>query len=406
MGARRAQWTAILKAHAAEEAARFIETAIQADPTPDHGYVTWILGQFRDEIIRLPEDAPAIRRLLTHWLRVKAAGFSGERDISRYSFYTLRRTVENAARKQSLRQAQKRAKQEGTETVYDDGTCRIVKLTTVPAAVALARGTNWCTCQSDQAALYLEAGPFFLILRNGRRYAQLHFQTGEMKDEADHVIVPDGALEQILRKLFQPATLADWVGLACVLGRSLLTKSQEQELLRWWSDEVDVEEGGDVLVESATHYLETFYARAPKRRGRLAKLAREALAEGRLEVAWKLDAFNLLPMAELQRSLRVAIQRYYAKREFIRLQGLLCHFQNTDLLETNPDYFDDAFLDTLWKLFRLEPAASLAIASASLSARRGRHDTFGNKFIGFYRQLKCCRSIRRMQRQRGGGGHD
>src|ERR1700674_2660088 len=55
MGAHRTQWLSMLKDYPPEEAGRLIEAAIQADPTPGHVYVTWILRHLQDESFRLPE---------------------------------------------------------------------------------------------------------------------------------------------------------------------------------------------------------------------------------------------------------------------------------------------------------------------------------------------------------------
>jgi hypothetical protein len=230
MGARRTQWLAILKRYRPDEARRLLQAAIAADPTAGQGCVTWILRQLRDQYIELPASAEQagplarVRDLLVRWQEVKAAGtFAGAADINAHNYYGLRALVERAERAPrpvSMRQQQKQIKRQGTETVYEGGRYRIVRVTDPETAVALARGTRWCTSNVCHAEDYLEAGPLHMVLRDGVRYAQLHVPAGALRDEQDRQIVPDTELTQIVLELFcRPGTWWYGMGLGLVLGQ-------------------------------------------------------------------------------------------------------------------------------------------------------------------------------------------
>jgi hypothetical protein len=397
MGAHRKQWLSMLKGHPSEEARRLLEAAIQADPTSGQIYVSWVLGEFRAGVISLPENAPAVRDLLTRWEEVKGADtFTGDRDINRYSYYGLRRLVERPPLRQSQRQREKQTKQQGVETVYEAGRYRIVKVITPAAAMALARGTRWCTHRLMNAEEYLEYGPLYMVFRDGVRFAQIHLWAGEMKDERDARIAPDPELAGILERSVQPAILAEFVGLSLILGRPLLTPEQERDLLRCWSAGYNPDDlYQNLIIESASRYLEKYCAADPGRRGWFREMVRETLAEGRLEVACQLHHANILGMSKISRSLRCAIQRRIAAQDFHSLARLLSHFRGRNLLWTNLNDLTDHMIDYLWKLFRLDPATARTIAS---SPQPGEDDTPSGPhqaFAAFYEELRWVRKNNR-----------
>ncbi len=399
MGARRTQWLKMLKAHSSEESRQVIEAAIQADPTPGHICVTWILRQFRDEVIRIPEDAPKVRDLLTCWLQVKATGtFLGERDIHRHNYYGLRRLVDEALRRPSQRKQQRQIKRRGVETIHEEGRYRIVRVATLEAAAALARGTRWCTRCPGNAADYLEAGPCYIVFRDGVRYAQLHLPSGEMKNERDMDLVPDADLAAILERVFRPVTLEDTVGLSLVLGRLLLAQEEERDLLRMWSDGYDDEDFAGLPIEAATKYLTKLRTADPTCRARLVKLVREELTKGRLDLAWQMHAARILPMRTLWRAMRRAIRRCYATRDFGSVNRLLRQFQGSNVLDANVSSLEDKWIECLWRLLRLVPGTRRAVLSAPLANdidERARKD-----FAGFYEELREIRSARQAAKPR------
>jgi hypothetical protein len=397
MGAHRTQWLSMLKDYPPEEASRLIEAAVQADPTPGHVYITWLLRQLREGWFRLPEQAPKVRDLLVRWQQVKRANtFKADRDINRYTYADLRRLVEQTQASDSVRKRQRHVKRQGAETVYEDGRYRIVRLTHKNAVMALARGTRWCTGDPNSAAIYLQDGPFHLIFRDGVRYALLHFASGEIKNEEDAKFVPDGDLAEVLERIFPPTTLADAVGLCVILGRPLATIDQEREMLRYWSDGYDPDKDLEVPIESATTYLQNNYPPGSARLPQLAKMVQESLAEGRLDVAWQLDSLGILPLEEIVQPLHRAILNCYAARNFKALDQLLHHFRGSDLMATGLDYFADELIEFVWNLIRLEPGTRLTLLSTPL--KKKAPERARRNFVAFYKELRQIWADRRAGR--------
>jgi hypothetical protein len=388
----------MLTAYPPEQAAGWIEAAIQADPTSRHAYVAWVLGQVRDGVIRLPEDMLAVKELLTRWEQLKATDTtSGDRDINRHGYYGLRRLVERAALKESRRKQEMQIKQQGVETIYYEGRYRILQITKPAAAAAMARGTRWCTSEPEEAARYLAAGPFYLILRDGIRIALVHLRAGAMCDEQDARLIPDAELAAILENLLRPTLLGHFAGLSLILGRPLLTPRQERNLLRWWSASYEANEmNPDVPFDTVTTYLVENLKPGTPRHPWLLNMVRAELAKSRLNLVWQLNAAGILTMAELWRPLRNAVQRCLVGHNFRALNRLLSHFSGTDLTHTNLAYLEDEFIELLWKLFAPGPSAVQEVLSSERS-KQGRTVRSRRRFVAFLRELRQVRYSRGLQ---------
>lgn len=64
----------------------------------------------------------------------------------------------------------------------------------------MGKNTNWCTKAKEVAEKYLKQGPLYLILMDGEKVGQVHFESQEVKDLDDKPIVPETGL---LRKLLK-----------------------------------------------------------------------------------------------------------------------------------------------------------------------------------------------------------
>jgi hypothetical protein len=182
----------------------------ELDPTEEkvilHKYVQWITNK----TLRWPEDKEKLKQAIADYTQIKKK-YLKFKNITKYnSLQELTTDIDKILRPQELKTAQRQSRiiaPNGSEKIYEDKTYTILKITTSEAAVELSKGTKWCTSNNRVAQKYLKEGPLYVIYKDGRKYAQLHINTGQIADIRDNSIIPEVELGDILMK-FLPKTLA------------------------------------------------------------------------------------------------------------------------------------------------------------------------------------------------------
>lgn len=184
-----------------------VDLISQADPTPNKEFFGWILTQYVNDKIRLPEDAPILHQDLGFFTNVKRSGalkrvaaslsvqlsIKNPLDITSYDRYKLQELVD-AVRKlsgedlESNRQKISKTKQEGANQVYKDEEWEIIEVESPEAACFYAKGTRWCTSNKSTASYYLGKGSLYIIYHEGEPYGQLHLQSKQFMNPADKTI--------------------------------------------------------------------------------------------------------------------------------------------------------------------------------------------------------------------------
>lgn len=158
-----------------------------ADPTPSGSYSKWVLDLLLKKNIDLPEDAGKVRELLEHYHRVKQRLPLDQRQLKAFTSYQHLRSVLLPLLPELRSRAE--MQREGTILIAEEeisaATYEILRLATVEATTLAAKNSGWCVCNPQTAARYLESGPLFLILRDGKRHALCHIDYDDKKREFD-----------------------------------------------------------------------------------------------------------------------------------------------------------------------------------------------------------------------------
>lgn len=192
----------------------------------------------RTPTIRLPEDAPKLRKYLEIFTKLKRSPkFTGEKNILNYSPADLARVTEQAtaapetlSQKEQVREMHRAATLWSGQVEHPDmGLVTVTVLKPEDAEVACeisggpgytpdgtpTRETGWCTVDPDTAQNYLNRGSLYVIKVNGKNYAQLHVETGQFMDVNDEEIptlkVP-GAQHKDIRFINDPVCNAAMIG--------------------------------------------------------------------------------------------------------------------------------------------------------------------------------------------------
>lgn len=205
-----------------------IASVIQADPTRGK-YSEWLIKQYLAKTIRMPEDNPKLLENLKKFDRVKPQ--LAEKDINKYTPGELARTLEQQLKltKSERHQARRGDLQvpPGAKLVLDRGGYQVVKIDqiekvqthplepynqavghsqslSIKASEILCSGTEWCTANPENAASYLEMGPLYLIFKDGKRFALVHYESEQVKDIYDNE--HDLQTKYEMYKLLEPVT--------------------------------------------------------------------------------------------------------------------------------------------------------------------------------------------------------
>lgn len=86
------------------------------------------------------------------------------------------------------------------ETASGEKGFRIVRIDDVDTCVRLTADSGWCVQEDEYAIDYLDKGPLFLVIKDGKRLALLQPETGSYMDVYDNRLKPE-ALFRILQEI-------------------------------------------------------------------------------------------------------------------------------------------------------------------------------------------------------------
>jgi hypothetical protein len=193
-----------------------IKLLSDADPTPNKEFFAWILTQYVNNKIRLPEDNHVVQQDLTFYATIKKNGVlkrllnqiktklgmeqQNPMDLTTLDRDKLQQVVDAVKEltdgdTQSKRQKIAVTKQEGAISLYHDDTWELVQVEEGDAACYYAKGTRWCTSSKSTANYYLNQGPLYILYEHGKPFAQIHLPSKQMMDPQDRKIqnLPDEA---------------------------------------------------------------------------------------------------------------------------------------------------------------------------------------------------------------------
>jgi len=165
-----------------------VELCIDADPSPNQtDYVTWLARWLRKGRIRLPEDSPRLKEMLsTFTVQKRQPTFQGNKDINAYDPAQLSEALEqNAMTVVRGRDLDKLRAMPGVELVGQKGYLTVFRTTDPKALATLSDSTSWCTRHEATAAHYLKSGPSYVAFWRGQPYAQLHSSSNQFMDKHD-----------------------------------------------------------------------------------------------------------------------------------------------------------------------------------------------------------------------------
>ena len=72
------------------------------------------------------------------------------------------------------------------ETSSGEKGLKVIKITDKNTCINLTKESGWCVQNDREATLYLDQGPLYLILKDGKRFALIHFKTSSFMDVQDN----------------------------------------------------------------------------------------------------------------------------------------------------------------------------------------------------------------------------
>jgi hypothetical protein len=195
-----------------EDIDKIIQLIMIADPTPNKEYFGWLLNQFTNDKIRLPEDSIGLKNDLSKYTelkksklkfispeikeKLKLANPNDINTLSRSQLYELLGEFETTTSKRSEIQSEK---MDGAEKVFQNPTWMIIKITRSKAAEYYAKRTKWCVSDPDTAHEYLQQGPLFMVYKNKQVYALVHEMSKQIMDPLDEPIkdAPDDLMQAL-----------------------------------------------------------------------------------------------------------------------------------------------------------------------------------------------------------------
>ena len=169
-----------------------IKNILQYDPT-EGKYLDWLIRQVMKQQLRLPQDGDKILETLR--LFKDKSRFLDKRDINQYqTLGDIREALDRASGQVSKRENLRIQRDEGQEIILDKPPYQVVKITTQEAAAKLCRNTQWCI---KDPQFFNEYSPkeYFIILKNGEKYALYHPNSSQLKDVYDRKLSKDKQLE-------------------------------------------------------------------------------------------------------------------------------------------------------------------------------------------------------------------
>ena len=183
-----------------QEAIDRINLLSQADSTGFKGdYIDWIVKLDINKTSIFPEDTDKIRDALIAFDKFKKLDKPIDKNIDSYATYgdlvktlePFKQEVEEAVETKKEKERVKVEEEAGVNEVYNDGTYRVVKITTPEASAKVCWGTgavHWCVKDVKWAQQYLEKGPLYFMFKNDKPYIGLSESTGNIVNFEDDPI--------------------------------------------------------------------------------------------------------------------------------------------------------------------------------------------------------------------------
>jgi len=172
-----------------DEANNLIDQSNRADPTGALGvYTPWIVKQILLGNLIFPEDEEKVKEKLMFLEEAKKRRNKEiETDINKYKTYgDLAEIIEKTKGKPLSKHHEIEIKeQKGEKIIYNDARITIIEVSTPEAAAKWGKDTEWCTKVPKVAVNYLRSGNLYVVLLDGRKFAQIHFPSKQMKDVRD-----------------------------------------------------------------------------------------------------------------------------------------------------------------------------------------------------------------------------
>lgn len=191
----------------------------RADPTASGEYSRWLVIQYADGHIRLPEDIDKIQEDLHSFDDLKTRGIipSQNRDINGYETYgNFFETLRAFGGVLSDREKLQRAMESGV-VIYRNDAFKVMEVREWLLAKSLAAGTNWCVRGTEMAKHYLRNAdhyPLYFFFRDDEQFALLsnHPEERQFMD-VDDVPIRKTDIENIegFKLAIQAVPEASWV---------------------------------------------------------------------------------------------------------------------------------------------------------------------------------------------------
>ena len=164
-------------------------------------YSTWIAKQLASGTLVFPEDEQKTKDLLQRFDQAKESSEFPEmyRDINVFkSFGELFTKMESYRGYKSKGQKKRDEIHEGVEIVLDEDGVEIRKITNVFAAMSEAHDTGWCTSEPSYAKQYISDGPLYVVRIDGKKVAQIHPESKQIKDISDSTLTNYSIIKRII----------------------------------------------------------------------------------------------------------------------------------------------------------------------------------------------------------------
>ena len=168
-----------------------MDSILDTDPTPNGEYLEWIIGRLRNHKLRLPEDSGILKPALKNFHELKNRRvFKDSRDIRTYKspgdlYKTLEKYKEKGDETSDITKRLEKAG-DGFSVAVRGPDYVWYKITKPEAACALGSGTSWCTVHRKYSEHYLADGPLYMLYKNGKPVAQVHFESEQFMDMYDN----------------------------------------------------------------------------------------------------------------------------------------------------------------------------------------------------------------------------
>jgi transposase-like protein len=169
----------------------YVTYLVDADPTKNKKYASWIVKQIVSGQVDFPEDVDMVNELLTDFHQKKHLLPADKRDINRYKTRgqlaaTLDQHLEHRSKRGALASALKElnrgAELFGVEIFFKMGDFTVLMITDPNIASELTQNTRLCVRDAGLAAYYIKNSPLYFILENGEPLAMLYI--GGSDDDA------------------------------------------------------------------------------------------------------------------------------------------------------------------------------------------------------------------------------